>query len=308
MSMALKYKMKKRMAKGGHVKGVHEAAEGLDEPGTSDAGFENERANFRSGMAKSFGRGAYQSMANEHHDAAKDKHREKLHELKTMKRPHGEYAEGGDVKKETFYESKAGVARGQEASKDPKAHMKFGRGYDKDRDVKGVHTSKFTPKGGSEGGHSDAGVAAVRSREYYPKEGEKGYHRQYSPAQHLADSRRKHAQVLSEIKSGPRPHGEYAKGGSVGHDDDDLVMTIMKKRYASGGEVSDDTGDGQEVDKMENQFDYLVSHGDEQGDADYTGANSGDEVGNEALDEEDSDVVSQIMKSRKKKDRLPSPA
>lgn len=43
-------------------------------------------------------------------------------------------------------------------------------------------------------------------------------------------------------------------------------------------------------------------------DADYSAANSGDEKGNEALDEDEHDVVSRIMKSRSKKDKNPRPA
>jgi hypothetical protein len=40
----------------------------------------------------------------------------------------------------------------------------------------------------------------------------------------------------------------------------------------------------------------------------YTGANSGDEVGDEQEDEDEHDMVSRIMKSRLKKDRMPHPA
>ncbi len=97
----------------------------------------------------------------------------------------------------------------------------------------------------------------------------------------------------------------YAHGGDVAKDDDDLVMTIMKKRYSKGGQVSNDVGEGQDVDKMANQFDDLVL--DDDLSADYTGENSGDEIGNEQEDDDRKDVVSQIMKSRKKKDRLPNP-
>ncbi len=118
-------------------------------------------------------------------------------------------------------------------------------------------------------------------------------------------SKRIHKEKLDEMRSMPRPHGEYAEGGEVGKDDDDLVMTIMKKRYSKGGQVSNDVGEGQDVDKMANQFDDLVL--DDDLSADYTGENSGDEIGNEQEDDDRKDVVSQIMKSRKKKDRLPNP-
>lgn len=96
------------------------------------------------------------------------------------------------------------------------------------------------------------------------------------------------------------------------HDDDlDMIEYIMKKRsmakgYSKGGMVANDTGDGASADLQDNQFDDLVLSDDL--DFNYTGANSGDDVGNETHDEEDHDVVSQIMKSRKKKDKLPRPA
>jgi len=40
----------------------------------------------------------------------------------------------------------------------------------------------------------------------------------------------------------------------------------------------------------------------------YDGKNSGDELGNDREDKDRKDIVSRIMASRKKKDRLPSPA
>ncbi len=208
MSLAVAYGMKKKMAKGGmahsadcpgcemcyakggDVKGVHKPLESLGEPGTSKAGFENERANFRSGMAKQFQRGAYHQMADEHHEAAKSEHHKVLGEMKEM-------------------------------SKHDRTNL--------------------------------------------------------------------------------------AEGGEVGRDDDDLVMSIMKKRYAEGGEVSNDVGEGQDVDAMPNQFDDMVLDSDQMHDADYTGENSGDEIGDEQEDEDQRDVVAQIMKSRKKKDHLPNP-
>lgn len=43
-------------------------------------------------------------------------------------------------------------------------------------------------------------------------------------------------------------------------------------------------------------------------DADYTGANSGDMLGNEAMDENDADLIRRIMRSRAKKDTMPRTA
>jgi hypothetical protein len=85
--------------------------------------------------------------------------------------------------------------------------------------------------------------------------------------------------------------------------DDDLVMRIMRKRYSEGGQVANQdkeiTGD------MPNEFDVL--HLDDGLEFHDTGANSGDELGDAQEDEDRRDIVSRIMKSRAKKDRLPNP-
>lgn len=87
--------------------------------------------------------------------------------------------------------------------------------------------------------------------------------------------------------------------------DDDLVMRIMHKRYSKGGQVANQdeeiTGD------MPNEFDVL--HLDDDLESDYgDDDNSGDALGNDQEDEDRKDIVSRIMVSRKKKDRLPNPA
>lgn len=93
--------------------------------------------------------------------------------------------------------------------------------------------------------------------------------------------------------------GAMAKGGEVGSGfSDDMVDRIMKHRYAKGGEVS--------ADEEPNDFDVMDK--EEVPDFHETGANSGDELGNEHEDEDERDVVSRIMKSRYKKDKMPRPA
>jgi len=86
-----------------------------------------------------------------------------------------------------------------------------------------------------------------------------------------------------------------AEGGEM-EDDDDIVGRAMKKR--KGEPVADFEKNDFEAEGPEDVPD----------DADYTGANSGDELGNEALDKEDEDVVARAMRSRKKGDRNPRPA
>lgn len=85
---------------------------------------------------------------------------------------------------------------------------------------------------------------------------------------------------------------------------DDMVDRIMKHRYSKGGEVANDSAPI--VDEMPAEYDDLVK--DDDLEMHETGANSGDELGDEQVDEDDEDTVSKIMKSRKKKDRMPRPA
>lgn len=92
------------------------------------------------------------------------------------------------------------------------------------------------------------------------------------------------------------------------HDGDDMIDGIMMSRakgYSEGGQVANDT-ESVNVDDMDSQYDELVK--DDDLESSYDAKNSGDEDGNEELDKEDDDMVSDVMKSRKKKDKNPSPA
>jgi hypothetical protein len=91
-----------------------------------------------------------------------------------------------------------------------------------------------------------------------------------------------------------KPKIPMAEGG-------DVVDRIMMSR---GGKVANETEDL--VDFAPNQFDDLVLRDDlEQS---YTGANSGDHLGNMAEDERERDMIAKIMKSRALKGRMPRPA
>lgn len=85
----------------------------------------------------------------------------------------------------------------------------------------------------------------------------------------------------------------------------DLVDSIMKKRgYSEGGMIANEQE--QITDDMPNNFDDLSLRDDLEssyGDDD----NSGDSLGNEQLSEDEHDMISRIMRSRAKKDRLPNP-
>lgn len=217
MSLAMKYAMKKKMAKscpdcaagecmahGGKVKGVHDQ-DPSGEPGKSVAGHYAREGKYFADSNR--GRVA-QSASKAHYDEAKELHKEKLADLKGMKKPHL-YADGGDV-------------------------------------------DDSNPK---------------------------------------------------KIQKSMRDAFSYAEGGDA-DGDDDLVMKIMKKRYSKGGMVANDTPPIAD----EEDADYDVLATDDDLEMHETGANSGDEDGDAAEDEDRKDIVSKIMKSRKKKDKMPRPA
>ncbi len=100
----------------------------------------------------------------------------------------------------------------------------------------------------------------------------------------------------------PKIGGEdsaFADGGEVADmQDADMIARIVHKRreYSKGGMVANDTGTGQEADKLPNQFDDLVLRDDLE-----DTAPAGNEIGDESVDDEGDDIVGKIMKSRKKK-------
>jgi hypothetical protein len=122
--------------------------------------------------------------------------------------------------------------------------------------------------------------------------------------------------VEEEEESGymPRPeeHADHMYEHPVENqgDHEDMVGRIMKKRmmhsqhYSEGGRVANDTPPDSEFEP--NQFDDLVK--DDDLEEHYTGANSGDEIGNHQEDEDRRDIIARIMKSRRLKDRNPRPA
>ncbi len=105
---------------------------------------------------------------------------------------------------------------------------------------------------------------------------------------------------------------------STSMSEEDMVDRIMKKRsenfsgldrYSEGGKVANQEhgpNDSRLAGFSPNEFDDLVLRDDLE--SSYTGANSGDYVGNDQEDEDRKDIVARIMASRKKKDRMPNPA
>lgn len=111
--------------------------------------------------------------------------------------------------------------------------------------------------------------------------------------------------LMEEEASGypsmPSEHDEMNE--SADHEDDEMIARIMKKRMMSkGGQVANDTSPI--TDSKPAQYDDLVLRDDLE--SSYTGANSGDYLGNEQLDKDEHDIISRIMKKRK--DKNPRPA
>lgn len=144
------------------------------------------------------------------------------------------------------------------------------------------------------------------------EEKESGYeHMSHKHRKHMAEG----GMMEEEMESGyePMPH-PCENCGHVSHavenqgegEEEDMIGRIMKKRkhFSKGGKVSNE--DEPMADSEPAEYDDLVK--DDNLEEHYTGKNSGDEDGDEAEDEDRHDIVSRIMKSRKKKDKMPRPA
>lgn len=342
MSMAIQYAMQKRakkMAKGGDVKGVHMPMDNHDRRGKSDPGEYSDAAHYirRTGQ---FGN-ASEENAQEYEAKAKKQHAEKLHEMRSMKKPNL-YAEGGAC----------------EAHGTPMCEMCHGGEYAKGGDAEdyrlegGMHKSGMKNGGKSLSGIDVRQARGVREKDNkvaYPESVAKFYEESAKDVHRKALHQLKNANVKHAMNSQSKDIRElpekYAEGGAVEEDDrmlnqhgeeevgamdmeednepqhermvshplenqsdhEDMVGRIMRQRmkhFSKGGQVANDTPIT--ADFEDNQFDDLVK--DDELEHHYTGANSGDEIGDEQEDEDRRDIVSRIMKSRRLKDRLPHPA
>lgn len=171
------------------------------------------------------------------------------------------------------------------------------------KEVEGVN--KEYGAGSSGTGISEAGnsVRAARDNMIYGR----GRDNHKAAKRMMESAKDKHRETLEEMRSMKKPN-LYAEGGDVDeeHDEHDMVSRIMKQRsnhYSEGGRVANE--DHIEADFEPNEFDDLAK--DDHLEFHDTGANSGDELGDEQEDEDRHDIVSRIMKSRRKMDRLPHP-
>jgi hypothetical protein len=96
--------------------------------------------------------------------------------------------------------------------------------------------------------------------------------------------------------------GGYAEGDEMYPHAKNKMFDVTNK-YSEGGKVANQ--DEIEAGFDPNEFDVL--HLEDDLNFHDTGANSGDELGNSREDEDRKDIVSRIMASRRKKDRLPNP-
>ncbi len=115
-----------------------------------------------------------------------------------------------------------------------------------------------------------------------------------------------HAERLENIKAMPKPNLPMAEGGGVGDKELDMVGRIMKHRecMSQGGVVANSTE--LMADSEPAEFDDLVL--DDHLEGHNSGADDGDDLGDAQEDHDRKDIVSRIMKSRAKGDRMPRPA
>ena len=227
-------------------------------------------------------------------------------------------AEGGESKFNNEEE-----ASGFQQHKEEGGEMKSKR----ERALEAFH-GKMMAEGGMIDGHQASGKVDTRP-DLKDHEGDSGF------VSHKDCAKCNNDAAMSEDKRSLGEHGAHEEGEQGGgqgfhgesfegnpgdkHDeyqseahDEDMVGHIMKQRqqhFSKGGEVANEDH-GHNDDKLAgfspNEFDDLSLRDDLE--FSETAKNSGDEDGDAREDKDRNDIISQIMKSRKKKDRLPNPA
>ncbi len=211
-----------------------------------------------------------------------------------MKKNSGRHmCEGGGCEHSSHF-AEGGKVDGEAYKGDRLTGCKNARTYSEQGEQKGINTPRSPyPRSKESYGESSAGYSA------------KGGLNEQAKAQHR--------ETLSEMQSMKKPK-LMAEGGSVEGEDDSIhpmVRRIMMGRaqgYSEGGRVANEGED--ELDHMAdgkpNEFDDLVL--DDHLEGTNSGAADGDSIGDAQEDDDRSDIVARIMKSRSKKDRMPRPA
>lgn len=184
----------------------------------------------------------------------------------------------------------------------------------------------------AEGGQITDNYNSPSTRMHQTHDGSVDPEESYDPM-HEGDHKRPNASAMREDDRRLNQHGaheegrqgnegRYAEGGQITDnyadtedgDGRDMVGRIMSQRqqeYSKGGQVANNT-DRDDKYPMPHRDDMGSGHYDDLVNRDelefnYTGANSGDELSSPGEDERRKDIVSRVMASRRKKDRLPNP-
>jgi hypothetical protein len=155
----------------------------------------------------------------------------------------------------------------------------------------------------------------------HPAESDLSIYTRQTQAQMAADqdmdNRREIEDKANKAEDGYWHPDMKAEGGYItdNEQDDshemDMVGRIMKQRqqsFSQGGKVANSdhgVNDSKLAGFSPNEFDELALNDDLE--SSYTGANSGDELGNKREDINREDIITKIMRSRAKRDRLPNP-
>lgn len=161
----------------------------------------------------------------------------------------------------------------------------------------GVHKQTKYPMGG-EKGTSEAGDSARWSMAHKYSGNNPAAERE------MGKAKEKHRGVISEMKSMPKPN-LMAEGGEM--EDEESHPMVKRLMMSRGGIVSnEESGESTDEPTMAksdgNEFDDLALRDDLE--SSYTGENSGDEMGDSVESDDRKDIISRILKSRSKKDRM----
>jgi hypothetical protein len=240
----------------------------------------------------------------EYSEATKNEHKRVLGEMKSQKT--GYFSEGGQIK-DNYQSKDADHFQFTGKSEDPQAecekselpgrkHVAMAM-YEDDRDLN-QHGEHEEGRQGNEGHYAEGGEMEdpkdpIKDNRLEPHqcEGEMCTHKCHNE-EHEEDK-------VGKMAEGGQITDNYAD--TEDGDGQDMVGRIMKMRqqeYSEGGRVANEA-------KSNRGTDYLAT--DDDLEQSYTGANSGDELSSPGEDERRRDIVSKIMASRKKKDRLPNP-
>ncbi len=343
MSLAIAYKMKKKKSRHksdpSKEKGVHQYAKNAL-TGESHPRSESEAGKWANSAHVM--KDAYRA-----HDLgkAKDEHEKVLEEMREMRGKDRKYlseggeitdreiddAEEGDYQKGVHRESRytfggksevGDAIRGKNAGhpsqmyKDPKEEhlkilgemksMKKPHLYAEGGDVQSAcencgHTpsSMVDPTENEDNDDMDM-IDSIMSKRY--AKGGDVKHKVKSTDMKEHDDAHKHGEetehrVDNILRGGSKHKGHFYYMGKVNEGPKKIKMS-------EGGMIANDTDFS--ADKEDAEYDDLVKR--DELEFSYDGENSGDEEGNEQVEEDEKDVVSQIMKSRKKKDKMPRPA